>query len=55
MVEETSALLNEDNTKLLGGLEDGAVVLATGGGSDVLDTGASGTEDVVDEGELMGR
>lgn len=52
MVEQTDALLNKGDAQLLSGLEDGGVVLAAGGGGNVLDTGAGGTEDVVDEGEL---
>lgn len=52
MVEQTDALLDKDHTQLLGGLEDGAVVLATSRGGDVLDAGAGSAEDVVDEGEL---
>lgn len=52
MVEQTDTLLDEGDTQLLGGLEDGGVVLAAGGGGNVLDTGAGGAEDVVDEGEL---
>jgi len=53
VVEQTSTLLNERDTKLLGSLEDRAVVLRTAGCSDVLDAGAGGSEDVVDEGELF--
>lgn len=52
MVEQTDALLNKGDTQLLGGLEDGSVVLAAGGGGNVLDAGAGSAEDVVDEGEL---
>jgi hypothetical protein len=52
VVEQTDTLLDEGDTQLLGGLEDGGVVLAAGGGGNVLDTGAGGAEDVVDEGEL---
>lgn len=52
-MEQTSTLLNERDTKLLGSLEDRAVVLRTAGCSDVLDAGAGGSEDVVDEGELF--
>lgn len=52
MVEQTDTLLDEGDTQLLGGLEDGGVVLATGGGGNVLNTGAGGAEDVVDKGEL---
>ena len=53
MVEETSALLDESDAELLRGLEDGAVVLATTGGGNVLNTGAGGAEHIVDEGELL--
>ena len=53
VVEQTGALFDEDDTKLLGRLKDGAVVLATAGGSDVLGTRTSCTEHVVDEGELF--
>lgn len=52
MVEEPNVLLDKGNAQLLGRVEDGLVVLATCGGSDVLDSGAVGAEDVVDEGEL---
>lgn len=52
MVEQTSVLLDKGNSQLLGRLEDGAVVLATAGGGDVVDAGAGCSEDVVDEGEL---
>jgi len=52
-VEQTSTLLDERDTKFLGGLEDGAIVLRTAGCGDVLDAGAGGAEDVVDEGELF--
>lgn len=51
-MEQTDTLLNEGNAQLLSGLEDGSVVLAAGGGGNVLDTRAGGAEDVVDEGEL---
>lgn len=53
MVEQTNSLLNKDHTQLLGSLEYGGVVLAACRGGDVLDTRAGGTEDVVDEGELL--
>ena len=52
-MEQTSTLLDERDTKLLGGIKDRAVVLRTAGCGDVLDTGAGGAEDVVDEGELL--
>jgi len=52
VVEQADTLLDEGDTQLLGGLEDGSVVLAARGGGNVLDTGAGGTENVVDEGEL---
>lgn len=52
MVEQADALLDKDNSQLLSGLEDGTVVLATAGGGNVLDAGAGGAEDVVNEGEL---
>jgi hypothetical protein len=55
VVEQTDTLLNEGDSKLLGSLEDGGVVLAAGRGGNVLDTGAGGAEDVVDEGELGWR
>ena len=54
VVEETDALLHEGDAQLLGRLEDGRVVLAAAGSGDVLDAGAGGAEDVVDEGELRG-
>jgi hypothetical protein len=38
VVEETCALLNEDNTELLSSLKDGTIVLATTGSSNILDT-----------------
>ncbi len=53
MVEEANALLYEDHAKLLGRLVHGGVVLTTTGCRDVLDTGAVGAVDVVDEGELV--
>lgn len=53
VVEQTSALFDKDNAELLGGLEDGTVVLATAGSRDVLGAGTGRTEDVVDEGELQ--
>ena len=53
MVEQTGVLLDEGDTELLSGLEDGAVVLATTGSGNVLDTGASGAVNIVDEGELV--
>lgn len=52
-MEQTSALLDERDTKLLGSLEDRAVVLRTAGCGDVFDAGAGGAEDVVNEGELL--
>jgi hypothetical protein len=52
VVEQTDGLLNKGDAQLLSGLEDGGVVLAAGRGGNVLDTGAGGAEDVVDEGEL---
>jgi hypothetical protein len=52
VVEETDVLLDKGDAQLLGRLEDGHVVLATPRGGDVLDAGAGGTVDVVDEGEL---
>lgn len=55
MVEQTNALLNEDNIELLGGIEDGLVILAPTWSSNVLDSGATSSEDVVDEWELCYR
>lgn len=55
VVEETDVLLHKGNAQLLGRVEDGAVVLAATGGGKVLGAGASGAEDVVDEGELETR
>jgi hypothetical protein len=52
VVEQTDTLLDKGDTQLLGGLENGRVVLATGGGGNVLDTGTGSAEHVVDEGEL---
>ena len=52
MVEQTDALLDKGDAQLLGGLEDGSVVLATGGSGNVLDARAGGAEDIVNEGEL---
>lgn len=37
-MEETSVLLDKGNVELLGGAEDGTVVLAAGRGSNVLDS-----------------
>lgn len=53
MVEEASALLDENDAELLRGLKDGTVVLATTGSGNVLDAGAGGPEYIVDEGELL--
>lgn len=53
MVEQTSVLLDEGDAKLLGGLEDRTVVLAATGGGNVLDAGARGAIDIVNEGELI--
>ncbi len=55
VVEETNILLDKGDTQSLGRLENGTVVLAAAGGGNVLDTGAGGAEDVVDEGELDER
>lgn len=52
MVEETNVLLDKGDAQALGGLDNGAVVLAAAGGGNVLDAGAGGAEDVVDKGEL---
>lgn len=52
MVEQADTLLHEGDTELLSSLKDRGVVLATGRGSNVLDTRAGSAEDVVDEGEL---
>jgi len=52
VMEESSVLLHKSDAELLGSAEDSAVVLATGGGSNVLDPGAGNAEDIVDEGEL---
>lgn len=46
-------LLHEGDTELLGGREDELVILRTARSGDVLDAGASGAVDVVDEGELF--
>lgn len=51
-MEQTDTLLDKDHTQLLSGLKDRAVVLATSGGSNILDARSGGTEDVVNEGEL---
>ena len=53
VVEQTDTLLDKGNTELLGSLKDRGIVLAAGGSGNVLDTRAGGTEDVVDEGELV--
>lgn len=55
MMEKTSALLNKGNAELLRGLEDGDIVLAAAGSSNVLDTRAGGAEDVVDKRELEAK
>ena len=55
MVEKTDALLNKGDVKLLSGFKDSAIVLGSAWGCDVLDTGAGGSEDVVDEWELRPR
>jgi len=36
VVEQTNVLLNKGNAQLLGGVEDGGIVLATAGSSNVL-------------------
>jgi hypothetical protein len=51
VVEQTSVLLDVGDVELLSDLEASLVVLAAERGSDVLDTRAAGTEDVVGEGE----
>lgn len=38
VVEQADGLLDKGDVELLGGGEDGLVVLAAGGGGDVLDT-----------------
>lgn len=53
MVKQADALLDKGDAQALSSLEDGRVVLAAGGSSDVLDTRASSAENVVDEGELL--
>ena len=53
VVEEADVLLHKGDAQLLGRLEDGHVVLAASRGGDVLDAGAGGTVDVVDERELV--
>ena len=53
MVEQSNPLLNKDNTQLLSCVKDGPVVLATTRSGDVLRARTSGTEHVVDEGELL--
>jgi hypothetical protein len=52
VVEQTDTLLNEGDTQLLSSFENGGVILAAGGGGNVLDAGSGSAEDVVDEGEL---
>lgn len=54
VVEETDVLLHEGDAQFLGCLKDGTVVLAASWGGDVLDTGTSCAEHVVDEWELYG-
>jgi hypothetical protein len=53
VVEEACVLLNKRDAELLSGLEDGHVVLAAAGSSDVLDARAGGAVDIVNEGELV--
>jgi hypothetical protein len=38
VVEQTDVLLNKDNAQFLSRLENGHVILAADGGSDILDT-----------------
>lgn len=52
MVEQSDVLLNKGNAELLSSLKHGTVVLAAARGSNVLDAGARGAEDIVNEGEL---
>lgn len=52
MVEQPDILLNERDTVLFGRLKDRHVVLATTGGSDVLDAGTGSAVDVVSKGKL---
>ena len=52
VVEEADVLLHKGDAQLLGGVEDGTVVLAAAGGSNVLDARAGRAEDIVNEGEL---
>ena len=51
MVEQPDVLLNERDAELLGGLEDGTIILAACRSSDVLGTTPVRPEDIVDEGE----
>ncbi len=51
-MEEAGVLLHKGDAQLLSGAENRAIVLATAGGSNVLDAGAGGAIDVIGEGEL---
>jgi hypothetical protein len=53
VVEEADVLLDEGNAQLLGGLEDGLIVLAAAGSSDVLDAGPGRPINIIGEGELL--
>jgi hypothetical protein len=52
MMEETDALLNESDAELLSGLKDSRVILTASWRSDILNSRAAGTENIVDEWEL---
>lgn len=52
VMEQADVLLHKGDAELLSGGEDKLVILRTAGGGDVLDTGASSTVDVINEGEL---
>ena len=52
-MEQTDALLDKGDSELLCGLKDIGVVLAAAWGSNVLGTRSCGSEDVVDEWELI--
>lgn len=52
MVEQSSTLLDESDSKVFRGVEDGSVVLGACRGCNVFDAASSSSVDVVNEWEL---